>query len=103
MNAEKKVPAEKEIESASEMFSLLGAPSRLRILYCLMQGSQTVGEIATAVGMTESATSHQLRLLRSSRLVKNAKEGRNVFYSLDDEHVSMLLTQIIEHLSENHE
>lgn len=84
----------------AEFFSVLGDPNRWRILSALATGEMRVGELASAVGMSESAVSHQLRILRNSRLVRYRKEGRNVFYDLKDHHILSLYREAAEHLDE---
>lgn len=84
----------------SEFFSLLGDANRLRILSALAAQELCVCDLAAAVKMTESAVSHQLRALRSMRLVGYRKQGRNVFYYLKDHHVFNLYREVAEHLDE---
>ena len=84
----------------AEFFSLLGDPNRLRILSALALQELCVCDLATAVKMSESAVSHQLRSLRAMRLVGYRKQGRNVFYQLKDSHVSNLYREVAEHLDE---
>lgn len=85
----------------AEFFSLLGDPNRLRILSALAMQELCVCDLAAAVKMTESAVSHQLRALRSMRLVSYRKQGRNVFYCLKDSHVLNLYREVAEHLDES--
>jgi len=75
----------------SEIFKALSDPTRLKILYSLYQGERGVGEIVAAVGLTQSAVSHQLKQLRDKRLVKVRREGKYAYYNLDDDHVRELL------------
>lgn len=84
----------------SEIFKVLGDPTRVKILYTLLQEELCVCDIASLLGMTNSAISHQLRLLRNLKLVKFRKEGKMVYYSLDDEHVKKLLEMGVEHVDE---
>jgi len=84
----------------AEIFSLLGDRTRVRILHALSLGELCVCDISAALGMTSSAISHQLRLLRTAKLVRARKEGKNVFYALDDGHVHSLMTQGLEHVRE---
>ncbi|MER3434615.1 MAG: transcriptional regulator [Leptolyngbya sp. ERB_1_1] len=84
----------------AEFFSLLGDANRLRILSALSIRELCVCDLAAAVKMSESAVSHQLRALRSMRLVGYRKQGRNVFYSLKDHHVFNLYREVAEHLDE---
>lgn len=86
-------------ERMAEMFATLSDPNRIRIIAVLSHHELSVGQIVELVGLSESATSHQLRLLRNQRLVRVRKEGRQVFYRLDDEHIHDLLDRAIEHLS----
>jgi len=84
----------------AEFFSVLGDATRWRILSELAAGESRVGELAAALAMTESAVSHQLRVLRGARLVRYRKQGRNVYYALQDEHVFELYRAASEHLDE---
>ena len=90
---------DKKAAALAELFSAFSDPSRLRIISVLAQGEMRVGAIADAVGLTESATSHQLRTLRDLNLVRTRKEGRQVFYALDDEHIKMLYEFGLAHIS----
>ena len=81
----------------AELFGALSDPTRLRIISSLMEGECSVGQIAAGVGLSESAVSHQLRGLRQMRLVRARKSGRQVFYSLDDQHVARLYQLGLEH------
>lgn len=83
----------------AEVFRLLGDPTRTRILYALLDsGELCVCDLAATVDVPESRVSHALRLLRTARVVKNRRDGRMVYYSLDDGHVRMLLDLSLEHL-----
>ncbi|MBF2097392.1 MAG: winged helix-turn-helix transcriptional regulator [Gloeomargaritaceae cyanobacterium C42_A2020_066] len=84
----------------AEFFSLLGDANRLRLLAVLAAGEYCVGDLATLVAMSESAVSHQLRVLRTMRLVERHKQGRHVFYRLLDDHVLTLYQAVAEHLDE---
>ncbi|MFB0546610.1 MAG: ArsR/SmtB family transcription factor [Anaerolineae bacterium] len=81
----------------AETFKALSDPTRLRIVSVLAHAELCVGDIAAVLGMTQSAISHQLRVLRNLRLVKKRKEGRQVYYSLDDEHIYSLFKQGLDH------
>ena len=87
----------------AEFFSLLGDPNRWRILSVLALGETRVRDLAERVDMTESAVSHQLRILRSARMVSYHKQGRNVFYTLQDNHIFNLYRDVSEHLDEPEE
>jgi DNA-binding transcriptional ArsR family regulator len=82
----------------ADLFSTLSDPTRLRIISVLLDDEMNVGEIASQLDMTESAVSHQLRGLRQMRLVRGRKEGRQVFYALDDDHVAKLYRLGLEHV-----
>ena len=82
----------------ADLFSTLSDPTRLRIISVLLDGELNVGEIASQLEMTESAVSHQLRGLRHMKLVHSRKEGRQVFYALDDDHVEKLYRMGLEHV-----
>jgi len=95
---EKLVLDEKTAAYLAEFFSALSDTSRVRIIYALTRGEMNVGTLAEIVGITESAVSHQLRGLRQMHLVRARKDGRQVFYSLDDEHVTDLFQRGLEHI-----
>src|SRR5919108_3049888 len=81
----------------AETFKALADPTRVRILHALSHAELCVGDLAAVLGMTESAVSHQLRLLRGLRVVRPRREGKLVFYALDDEHVTRLFQLSLEH------
>lgn len=82
----------------ADLFSALSDPTRLRIISVLLDSEMNVGEIASQLEMTESAVSHQLRGLRHMRLVRGRKNGRQVYYALDDDHVAKLYRLGLEHV-----
>jgi DNA-binding transcriptional ArsR family regulator len=82
----------------ADLFSALSDPSRLRIISVLLEGEKNVGEIAAKLQMTESAVSHQLRGLRQLRLVRARKNGRQVYYTLDDDHIAKLYRLGLDHV-----
>jgi ArsR family transcriptional regulator, lead/cadmium/zinc/bismuth-responsive transcriptional repressor len=82
----------------AEIFAALADPTRLRIISALSHHELNVGELSRLIGSSESATSHQLRLLRTQRIVRTRKEGRQVYYALDDEHIHDLLDRGIAHV-----
>ena len=82
----------------ADLFSALSDPTRLRIISVLLESEMNVGDIAAQLAMTESAVSHQLRGLRYMRLVRSRKNGRQVFYSLDDDHVAKLYRMGLDHV-----
>lgn len=93
-------PGAKELDALSELHKALGDYTRIRILWLLMENERCVSELAERMKMTGSAISHQLRILRSARLVNGHKVGKNVFYGLADEHVRDILENTYEHISE---
>lgn len=86
------------VQEMAEFFKIFGDGTRIRVLQTLMEGEKNVGDMAEALEMSQSAVSHQLRVLRQNDLVKYRKEGKVVFYSLDDEHVENVLQQGMAHL-----
>ena len=84
----------------AETFKVLGDPTRVRILHALSWEELCVCDIASLLGSSQSAISHQLRLLRASKLVKYRKEGKMVYYTLDDDHVRSLLAEGLGHIEE---
>ncbi len=91
---------EQHIENLSEFFKLFGDKTRLRIIEVLMYGELSVGSIAQALDMSQSSISHQLRLLKRSRLVKSRKDGKRVYYSISDEHVETVFAMGLDHILE---
>jgi len=85
----------------TNLFAALGDPTRLRIMAALATQELCVCDLAATIGQTESAVSHQLRLLRSLRLVRSRREGRRVFYALDDDHVLGIYDQACDHVTHN--
>lgn len=90
----------RSVESIAEGFKLLGDPTRVRLLDALTHGERCVCDLAGLVGISESAVSHQLRLLRTARLVRVRRAGRLAFYALDDHHVVGLLHDMRKHTEE---
>lgn len=88
------------VQEIAATFSVLGDPTRIRILDVLAAGELCVCDIATLVGISESAVSHQLRLLRGMRLVRPRRAGRQVFYTVDDQHIVQLMRVAITHVQE---
>ena len=88
------------VSALADTFRVLGDPTRVRILDALSTGELCVCDIATLVELSESAVSHQLRLLRSMRLVRTRRAGRLVFYALDDQHIIELFRQALTHVEE---
>ena len=94
------IPTQQELEQLSELHKALGDYSRMRILWILMGQELCVSDLAKQMNITESAVSHQLRELRITRLVQSHKVGKNVFYSLLDEHIQWVLEETYAHISE---
>lgn len=92
------MPDEKLFNKLAEFFKILGDTTRTRILFALDQNEMCVCDIANVLGMTKSSISHQLALLRRSGIVKCRKEGKEVYYTLDDEHIKELFEVGIEHI-----
>ena len=89
-----------DVDGLTEIFRVLGDPTRVRILDALATAELCVGDLAHRLGVSESAVSHQLRLLRSTRIVRSRREGRMIFYALDDRHVLALIRQGLRHVQE---
>ena len=96
-----KMPQEEELYDLSELFKVFGDSTRIRILYVLFEAEVCVCDLAKLLGMTQSAVSHQLRILKQAHLVKSRRDGKTIFYSLADEHVRTLLEQGTEHIHED--
>ncbi len=88
------------VAALADTFKVLGDPTRVRILDALSRQELCVGEIADMLGLSESAVSHQLRLLRTARLVRQRRSGQQMYYALDDHHVIRLFAQASEHVRE---
>ncbi|HXT29284.1 MAG TPA: metalloregulator ArsR/SmtB family transcription factor [Vicinamibacterales bacterium] len=88
------------VEALADTFRILGDPTRIRIVDALAQGDLCVHELSDRVGISESAVSHQLRLMRTMRIVRGRREGRCVYYTLDDQHILDLFQQGLRHVTE---
>lgn len=93
-------PDENTLIDLSELFKIFGDSTRIKILFLLSQGERSVNQIATDLNMTQSAISHQLRILKTSRLIKAERAGKLSIYSLADTHVASILSQGLEHVNE---
>lgn len=91
---------EETLYNLAELFKVFGDPTRIRILYILTGQELCVQDIADALSMTQSAISHQLRILKQMSLVKFRREGKTIYYSLADDHVSTIMNQGLEHVCE---
>ena len=97
---ENKMPEESELYELADLFKVFGDSTRIKILYVLFENEMCVYDIANILNMTQSAISHQLRILKQNRLVRFRKEGKTVLYTLADEHVFTILRQGLEHIEE---
>jgi len=97
----KRLPGEELLFELAELFKVFGDSTRVRIISALLHSELCVCDIGALLGMSKSAISHQLRILRQSRLVKNRRDGKIVFYSLDDKHVESIFRQGLAHVSED--
>lgn len=95
-----KMPDEDKLYDLAELFKVFGDSTRIKILYVLFESEMCVCDIAQLLNMTQSAISHQLRILKQSKLVKSRREGKAVFYSLADGHVRTIINQGIDHIEE---
>ncbi|MFQ5956808.1 MAG: ArsR/SmtB family transcription factor [Candidatus Brocadiales bacterium] len=98
---EKRMQTDGTINSLAETFQVLGDPTRIKIIFALSQKELCVCDLAGLLGLSSSAVSHQLRVLRNMRLVKYRKEGRIAYYSLDDSHISRLFEEGLRHIKES--
>ena len=94
------MPDEDELYDLAELFKVFGDSTRIRILYVLFEAEVCVCDLAQALSMTQSAVSHQLKILKQAKLVKSRREGKSVFYSLADGHVRTIIAQGREHINE---
>lgn len=92
---------ENELYDLAELFKVFGDSTRIRILYVLYEEEVSVGEISEALNMTTSAISHQLKILKQSKLIKSRKEGKQVYYSLADDHVKTIIAMGRDHIEED--
>ena len=95
-----KMPDEDELYDLAEIFKVFGDSTRIKILYVLFESEMCVCDIAQLLNVNQSAISHQLKILKQSRLVKSRREGKAVFYSLADGHVRTIINQGLEHIEE---
>lgn len=96
------MPEETELYDLAELFKVFGDSTRIRILFVLFEAEVCVCDLAEALHMTQSAISHQLRILKQNKLVNSRREGKSIFYSLADGHVRTIIAQGREHIEENH-
>ena len=96
----REMPEEELLFDLAELFKIFGDSTRVKILFVLFEAEMCVCDIAQLLGMTQSAISHQLKILKQSKLVKYRREGKTVFYTLADSHVRTILDQGMEHITE---
>ncbi len=94
------MPEDEELYDLAELFKVFGDTTRIKILYTLFKSEMCVCDIAEILNMTQSAISHQLRVLKQAKLVKNKREGKQIIYSLDDTHISSIIKLGLEHVKE---
>ncbi len=99
-NAAPKMPDMKILYELSDFFKVMGDSTRIQLLWALDINQMCVSDLAFLLNMTKSAVSHQLKILRTAKLVRATKKGKNVYYSLDDDHVKTILEKALEHTSE---
>ena len=95
------IPEETELYDLAELFKVFGDSTRIRILFVLFEAEGCVCDLAAVLNMTQSAISHQLRILKQNKLVKSRREGKSIFYSLADNHVRSIIAQGREHIEED--
>ena len=96
-----RLPEETELYDLAELFKVFGDSTRLRILFVLFEAEVCVCGLAHALNMTQSAISHQLKILKQSKLVKSRRDGKSIYYSLADDHVRTIIAQGREHIEED--
>ncbi len=99
-SVKEKIPEEEILYDLAELYKVFGDSTRVKILWALGESEMCVCDIAALLNMTQSAISHQLRILKQARLVKNRRVGKVVYYSLDDDHVKEIFSQGLEHIKE---
>lgn len=99
-NVRRNMPDEEVLMDLADLFKVFGDSTRVKILCALFESEMCVCDIAALLGMTKSAISHQLRILKQAKLIKNRRDGKVVYYSLDDEHVKNIFDQGLSHVAE---
>ncbi len=94
------MPPDEQLYDLAELFKVFGDTTRIKILYALQENELCVCDIAQLLGVTQTAVSHQLRVLKANKLVRSRKDGKNVFYALADDHVHKIIGQGMEHIME---
>lgn len=100
MDRQDNMPELEVLFELADLFKVFGDSTRLRILYTLFDGEHSVGEISATLNMEQSTISHQLRVLRTNKLVKVRREGKQIYYSLDDDHVKKVIEMGLDHVLE---
>lgn len=95
-----RLPEETVVRELADFYKVFGDATRIRILCVLLQEEMCVRDLTEMLGMTQSAVSHQLRMLKQMKLVKNRREGKTIYYSLADGHIQTIISQGMEHISE---
>ena len=95
------LPDEDTLYDLAELFKVFGDSTRIRILFALFESELCVCDLSETLNMTQSAVSHQLQILRTSKLVKSRREGKSIFYSLADDHVVTIVAQGLDHINED--
>lgn len=93
-------PQDEYLYDLADLFKVFGDSTRIKILYALFESELCVNDIATILNLNQSAVSHQLRILKDAKLVKYKRSGKNIFYSLDDDHVRTILSMGMDHVEE---
>lgn len=96
----KELPRQEDLKELADFFKVFGDGTRIRILYALLSSEMCVCDLAELLEMSQSAISHQLRMLKQMKLVKNRRDGKTVYYSLADGHIQMIMNQGMEHIRE---
>ena len=100
LEVQKELPSDNDLNRLAEFYKIMGDPTRLKILITLEKGEFCASDVANVVGMSRSAISHQFKALKAAKLVKSRREGKTVFYSLDDSHIHSVLHVAFEHILE---
>lgn len=99
-NIQDRQPDDEILYDLAELFKVFGDSTRIKILYSMFENELCVNDIASLLHLSQSSVSHQLRILKTSKLVKFRREGKSIFYSLDDEHVRAIISMGMEHVEE---
>lgn len=100
-NATENMPSQEEKNKVAKIFKMLGDPTRMNIMFTLLEGEMCVCDISAVLNMTKSAISHQLALLKEAKLVRFERRGKEVYYSVDDKHVLDIISETIKHVKHN--